>query len=327
MSHDSEIQGELRSARSFTREIAPHWQERFARSLFRRALPQKKPARVLDIHCAHAHTTTRLLESLHPESQVLALQADPALFGVAQSKLLPHKRRVHLREGNFDLVTTFPDQQFEFICANLVLGQSVPDWQQGLSEIHRLLAPGGQARASLALAGTWSDATQIVLRVLKSHGAHWAHEQLLELESKWPTPQALLATLGELVEDPGDIDLEVDRFELLFSNARDFFRAALVETGPLAIWRALLKHQPDPGAMLWHFREAFDAYYEGHVLALPVVVGVATMRKNRTKRKRNPLSHEALASFPQLRRLCFGRERSGELPLPPLPASESHNPS
>lgn len=320
VSQELEQHGESRSARSFTTDIAPHWDERIGKLLFRRALPKKAPARVLDIHCAHGYTTQTLVEGLHPDSQVLALQADPSLAALAQSKLRACKHRVHLREGNFDDVTALPDGQFEFVCANLVLGQSVPDWKLGLSEIYRVLAPGGQARASLTLQGTWHDATQLVLEQLAAHNATWAHDQLQAIQSNWPQPKAVLEHLQSLVHDPGDIDLEIDRFEILFSSARDFFRAPLVEHGPLALWRALLRKHPDPGAMLWRLREAFDAHYEGHVLALPIVAGVATLRKPKNKRRRKALTQESLAPYPQLRRLCYPPQKTGVPTSPTTPS-------
>lgn len=320
VSSSSESQPELISSRTFTHDIAPHWHDRVAQLLFRRPLP-KQESRALDIHCAHGHTTLKLLSGLHPDSQILALGADAGLREFTQRRLQSHKQRVHVHAGNFDEITTFPDEDFDFICANLVLGQSVPDWRQGLAEIYRVLAPGGQARASLALAGTWADATQIVLGVLKAHGATWAHDQLVAIESSWPAPRDVLTQLRALVSDPADIDLEVERFELLFSNARDFFHAPLVEQGPLALWRALVRHRPDCQALLWRMREAFAAYYDGHVIALPVVAGVATVRRTGSgTQTATSLVEQSLAPYPELlalHRAHHPNRVTGESPIAP----------
>lgn len=316
LSQDFEHSGELRSARSFCTDIAPHWDDRFAALLFRRPLPQNQPSRALDIHCAHGQTTLQLLRGLHPESQVLALQADPNLLSIAQGNLLSHKQQVQLRGGNFDEITTLPEGHFDVVCANLVLGQAVPDWELGLAELYRILAPGGQARATLAIRGTWHDATQIALNVFADNQANWAHEQLRLLEQTWPTPHTLLERLRSLAPDPGDSDLNIERFETLFSSARDFFSAPLVEQGPLALWRALLRRHPNPRNMLWQLREAFDAHYENHILALPVVAAVATLRKPKNKRKRKALGQDSLSAYPQLRRLCYG-SRPAESKLQP----------
>lgn len=305
-----ELARERGHARIFVTDVAPHWNERVAKLLFARPLPKSRPARALDVHCAHGDTTLQLLEGLHPKSQVLALQADPGLEPIAQAKLSPHKHRVHLHPGNFDDITTLPDGQFDFVNANLVLGQAVPDWQLGLTELFRLLAPGGQLRATLALKGTWHDATQLTLEVLESHGAQWAHDQLMELELGWPIPRAVLQCMLDLTQDRQDLDLQIDRFEILFANARDFFRAPLVQQGPLAIWRALLRRHQNPKAMLWKLREAFDAHYESHVLALPVVAAVTTLRKPKRKGSRKALSYATLADFPQLQKLNKPKTRS-----------------
>lgn len=314
MSQDFEHPGELRSARSFSTDIAPHWDERFAALLFRRPLPQNQPARALDIHCAHGQTTLKLLRGLHPDSQVLALQADPSLLNIAQGNLLSHKPQVQLRAGNFDEITTLPEGHFDVVCANLVLGQAVPDWELGLAELYRILAPGGQARATLAIRGTWHDATQIALNVFADHRATWAHEQLCLLEKAWPTPHTLLERLHSLAPDHGDSDLNIERFDTLFANARDFFSAPLVDQGPLALWRALLRRHPNPRKMLWQLREAFDAHYERHILALPVVAAVATLRKPKNKRRRRALGQESLSAYPQLRRLRYGSRPADRKP-------------
>lgn len=329
MSHEldypSDLHGEHPSARTFTDEIAPHWHDRVAELMFREPLP-KTPCRALDIHCAHGHTTLTLASSLHPKSQILALQAETSLSPIAQGKLRPHKGRVHLRAGNFDEVTTLADAQFDLICANLVLGHAVPDWQQGLREMHRLLAPGGQARATLALGGTWRDATQIVLDTLSAHQATWAYDQLRAIEKSRPSPKQVLEHAQTLTKDSRDTGLAIERYEILFANARDFFAAPLVQFGPLALWRALVRNHPNPGAVLWGIKEALDAHYEGHVLALPIVAAVATLRKpapNQDERK--PLAYDALKNLPQLRKLRFGAPKSTASPEDLAPPKTSAN--
>lgn len=330
LEHPGELVGEFPSARTFTDEIAPHWNERVAELLFRQPLPKNSPAHAIDIHCAHGHTTLALANKLHPESRILALQAEPSLSPIAQGKLRSHKGRVDLKDGNFDEVTTLADSQFDFVCANLVLGESVPDWQQGFREMYRLLKPGGQARATLALKGTWHDATQLVLETLRTHHANWAHDQLQLIEQNRPTPESILEHTLPLTQDLRDIGVSVERFEILFANARDFFASPLVHFGPLALWRALVRNHQNPGAMLWSIKEAFDAHYENHVLALPIVVSAATLRKpgpDATERK--PLAYEALKSHPQLRKLCFGaptpKATQTDLAPPKASANTSHD--
>ncbi|MBL9099599.1 MAG: methyltransferase domain-containing protein [Myxococcales bacterium] len=266
-----------RVARVIDREIAPIWHDRFARLLVRNlptTLPNAGDVTALDIHCGVGRTTAELLGRLGASSRVLALEPDDILLELAKSRMRPEwKNRVYLKAGNFDDVTTMADDTYNLVVANLVLGET-GDVSTALGEMIRVNRIGGRVLATLPMAGTWDEVEDIFAEVLRDAGLHGAVRRLDRLRELRPTGPQLSMLVRQLGVAEDDFVIEQERFHLLFPSGREFLFAPVVEHGPLRLWKAVIGKDGTPQELFWRLKEAIDAYYTGHVLAVNVLAGL-----------------------------------------------------
>jgi hypothetical protein len=87
------------------------------------------------------------------------------------------------------------------------------------------------------------------------------------------------------LEDAGlvDVHVEIDRWEILFKSAREFFFAPLVEQGPLPQWKQLSGRGDEMQDVFFFTKEAIDAYFKGRVFAVSVVGAAAIGRRPRRR--------------------------------------------
>jgi hypothetical protein len=72
----------------------------------------------------------------------------------------------------------------------------------------------------------------------------------------------------------GQAEITVERWEILFRSAREFFFAPLVELGPLSQWKRIAGRGQDMQDVFFFTKEAIDTYFKGS--AFPVtIVGAA----------------------------------------------------
>lgn len=251
-----------RYARAFVREVAPVWYDRFAR-LIRRELPQRHAGLALDVHCRAGQTSEAILRRSTAQSKLLALQADERLNPHLSDRIEPEwQRRFYVRQGNFDTLLDFPDDEFDLTVANLVLGEEVGDWRAGLTELMRITKPGGRVLATMCLRDTWLECDEIFSEVLQQSGLDDATKLHHRFRQRRPTPDELsrgLATLGLKIDQRV---LVHERFRLLFGSARELLFAPVIESGPLKSWKALTARSPQPSEVLWRFKEALDHYHK-----------------------------------------------------------------
>ena len=132
--HFADIEGELGRLEA---QVANVWSRESA-ALRRQGLPLD--ARVLEIGCGPGFVTERLL-ALVPEGSVTGIDNDEYMVELAGSRLAGLKR-AEVREGSVT-DTGFPDASFDAVTARLVF-QHLPDPKAALSEVRRVLRPGGR---------------------------------------------------------------------------------------------------------------------------------------------------------------------------------------
>ncbi|MEZ4448842.1 MAG: methyltransferase domain-containing protein [Nannocystaceae bacterium] len=266
-----------RVARVIDREIAPVWNDRFARLIYRN-LPQRNGQFVLDLHCGPGHSTAEILQRLDDTSRVLAIEPDETLVEIAKTRVRSEWRnRVYFKAGNFDDVTSMAASTYDLVVANLVLAEGV-ELAPALGELMRVTKPGGHILGTLPLAGTWDEVEDIFAEVLRDAGLTQAVRRLERLRTLRPPAPLLGETLRQLGLGRDHFVVEHERLQMIFPSGREFLFAPVVEHGPLRLWKAIIGSDGSPQELFWRLKESIDTYYAGHVLAVSVVAGLVHIR-------------------------------------------------
>ena len=318
-----------RYARTIDREVAPVWHDRFARLMWRN-LPSLSGGLTLDVHSGPGRTTAELLDRLDERSRIVALEPSEAMRGLARARIPPEaKQRVYLKPGDLADVVDMPDDTYDLVVANLVLGE-VGDLAEALRGLLRVCKPGGTVMVTLPMAETWSEAEDLFAEVLRDAGLSDALDRLQRIVDLRPSGEELARLLAELQVGVDHYVIEQERFELLFRSGREFLFSPLVELGPLRLWKAIIGQGGNPQQLFFRFKETIDAYFKQHPLAVTVAAGVLRIRVPQpgvgAAHDAAEIAGEYWGRYPELDSLWRARER-GDLRLGPEPGAAAKDSS
>ncbi|WP_210365504.1 demethylmenaquinone methyltransferase [Bacillus sp. REN3] len=104
----------------------------------------KKGATALDVCCGTADWTIALAEAAGPEGKVIGLDFSKNMLKIGEEKLKERGlSKVELIHGNA-MELPFEDNTFDFVTIGFGL-RNVPDYNQVLREMYRVVKPGGMA--------------------------------------------------------------------------------------------------------------------------------------------------------------------------------------
>lgn len=114
----------------------------FKRSLVRQAQIQKGH-RVLDLGCGTA-TLTIMIKKMHPEAEVIGLDGDPKILGIARAKVTKAGLDITLNQGMaFEL--PYDNSSFDRVISSLVFHHlTAENKKRTLREVFRVLQPDGE---------------------------------------------------------------------------------------------------------------------------------------------------------------------------------------
>jgi SAM-dependent methyltransferase len=274
-----------RLAKVYDAEVLPVYAARFAEMLLR-ALPAATPAaRVVEIGCATGHLTLELARRFDDASRITAYDEAPPFLEKARAKIAAAAAagagaaagggaggRVTL-ELSPPAPLPLGDGSADLVVSNLAVFEAV-DPRAAVVEAARVLAPGGQALMTGALRGTWIEFLDIYRDVLQDNGKHDSLAALDRYVAALPDGD----TAARWFEEAGlvAVEIAVDRWEILFRSAREFFFAPLIELGPLSRWKQLAGRGEEMQDVFFFTKEAIDAYFKG--TAFPITVVGATVK-------------------------------------------------
>jgi ubiquinone/menaquinone biosynthesis C-methylase UbiE len=273
-----------RLARVYDAEVWPIFAQRFG-ALLLDALDVRPGARVVEVGCATGALTLELAHRFDAATRIIAL--DEAPF-VAQARSKLDKRETSAQAasaargpgsdgGRVTLEVApaaplpLPDASADVVVSNLAAA-AFADPARAVREIARVLAPGGQAIVTTPLRGSWSEFLDIYRDVLLENGTPDSLTALEQYVASLPDGAAATAWL----EAAGlkNVEITVERWEILFRSAREFFFSPLVELGPLSRWKRIAGRGEDMQDVFFFTKEAIDTYFKG--TAFPVtIVGAA----------------------------------------------------
>jgi ubiquinone/menaquinone biosynthesis C-methylase UbiE len=260
-----------RLARVWDAEIAAVYADKFA-ALLLDAVDARPGARVVEVGCATGAVTVVLARRFDAASRVTALDEAPFLAHArARVEKAPEARgRVTFQTGPAAPLP-LPDASADIVVSNLAAG-GFADPARAVRELARVAAPGAQVVLTVPLRGTWAEYLDIYRDVLLENGTPESVAALEQYIASLPDGAAAAAWLT--AAGLGQVEIAVERWEILFRSAREFFFAPLIELGPLSRWKRIAGRGEDMQDVFFFTKEAIDTYFKG--TAFPVtIVGAA----------------------------------------------------
>ncbi|MBI2955861.1 MAG: methyltransferase domain-containing protein [Acidobacteria bacterium] len=178
-------------------------------SAFKRRLLQQAGIenghRVLDLGCGTA-TLTLLIKQMHPQAEVIGLDADPTILRLAQAKAARAGLALAL-DCSLASALPYPADSFDRVLSSLFFHHLAPEAKrQAVREIFRVLRPRGELHVA-----DWGRPQNVFMRL------PFFLVQLLD--GFTPTADNLAGRLPEFFRDAGCADVrETSRFATLFGT-------------------------------------------------------------------------------------------------------------
>jgi ubiquinone/menaquinone biosynthesis C-methylase UbiE len=242
------------------------------------ALDPRPGARVVEVGCATGALTVELARRFDARSRVTAIDEAP-FVAQARTKVAGEPTgRVTFAVGPAAPLA-LPDDSADIAVSNLAAAD-FPEPARAVRELGRVLARGGQAFVTAPLRGSWAEFLDIYRDVLLENGTPESVAALDRYIASMPDG----ATAVTWLEGAGltDVELTVQRWEILFKSAREFFFAPLVELGPLSRWKRIAGRGEDMQDVFFFTKEAIDTYFHGR--AFPITIVGALLRGKKPDR-------------------------------------------
>jgi SAM-dependent methyltransferase len=237
-----------------------------------RELDPRPATTVLEIGCATGELTLELARRLDEASQVTALELSAPLAARAQAKIAATprtRRRVSIVQTATPLHPTLvlPDSTFDVCVSNLGLADA-PEPQRTVSELANMLKPGGALLLTVPLRGTWAELLDILREALRDDHRAEALAALDAYVAAFPEGD----TCARWLEEAGlaNVEIAVDRWEVLFQSAREFFFAPLIHLGPLSRWKQIAGRGDEMQDIFFFVKQAIDTYFQGRVFSVTI---------------------------------------------------------
>jgi ubiquinone/menaquinone biosynthesis C-methylase UbiE len=274
---------QARLAKVYDSDVLPLYGRRFGQLALRR-LDLRPAAQVLEIACATGDLTLELGRRLDEASHITALELAAPLLAQARVKLAAVPavaRRVTLHQTATPLHPTLvlPDAEFDMCVSNLGLAEA-EEPARTVTELASMLRPGGQLVLTVPLRGTWAEFLdiyrEILRQVLRQVPRDGGKADSLAALEQYVAAQPDGDTCARWLEQAGltDVEVAVERWELLFKSAREFFFAPIIHEGPLSRWKHIAGRGDEMQDVFFFTKEAIDAYFAGGIFSVTVVGAV-----------------------------------------------------
>ena len=266
-----------RLAKVYDGEILPAYAARFG-ALLMRHVPPRPRARVVEVGCATGQVTRELATRLGAGSHLTALDAGVAFVNEARARIEAEAGAhapVTFQVGD-PMALPVDDEAADIVVSNLAVA-AAPDPGAAVEEMTRVLVPLGEAVITTPLRGSWTEFLDLFRDVLRESGRSQNLAAIDRYVASLPDGDAAVRWLEQA--GLGNVELEVERWEILFKTAREFFFSPLVELGPLSGWKRLAGAGDDMQDAFFFTKEAIDHYFKGRPFAVTVVGAAVWGRK------------------------------------------------
>ncbi len=238
------------------------------------SLAESEGAQVVHLHC-HTGYPDRGIAMRLPGSYIVGVDTSAAALELARAKAATMPDM----SSEYRLVDSLPADLPEAAFSHgLVMHPlaSGDDRRILLEELHRLLAPHGQALVAMPLRGSFQEITDLLREYSLKHDDAEVGRAVDAATQVRPTVEVLGGELEDLGFDFVDVSLRPTT--LRFQSGRDFFEDPVARLVILPEIRLDLKLE-NAEAALAYVRLAIDKYWSDGPFELSINVGCATGRK------------------------------------------------
>jgi hypothetical protein len=138
-----------------------------------------------------------------------------------------------------------------------------------------MLKPGGELLLTVPLRGTWGELLDIYREILRDLLRDGRRSEALAALDAYVAAFPEGDTCARWLEDAGlcNVEIAVDRWEVLFQSAREFFFAPLILLGPLSRWKQIAGRGDEMQDIFFFVKQAIDTYFEGRVFSVTIAGG------------------------------------------------------
>jgi ubiquinone/menaquinone biosynthesis C-methylase UbiE len=194
---------------------------------------------VLDVLCGTGSVTAALIRRPGKEGlRVVAIDWAPGLLDVARRKIGDAAgRRVFFRSEMDEGRLPFDSDVYDLVVSNLGLLE-VPEPRRLLSEMARVAKPGAAVLCTLPMRGSFTEVEALLEEVLREAQLSDAVGRLREHRSWLPSATEARSWLAEA--GLTEVRVDCEPYSLLFGGGQELLGAAVVEYGPLPLWREVI---------------------------------------------------------------------------------------
>ena len=265
---------EAADAAVFETFVVPRYLRPFA-ELALSMLAKSEEAQVAHIDCRTGYPDGEITERL-PGSHLFGCDPSVSAIELARAKAATDRGFVaDYRVSTQGAPTPFPEAVFSHaFCLHPL---SRPDDRTVLiAELHRILAPHGQALIAMPLRGSFAELADLLREYALKHEAIPLTDAVDRASFGRPTVELLGAELERA--EFGFVDVEVKASQLEWRSGRDFYEDPVARLVLFPEFRAQLGVE-DLGAAWEYVRDAIDKYWSDSMFELTVNVGCASGRK------------------------------------------------
>ena len=266
-----EAQMTAQDAAVFDAHVVPRYNALFGRMLLAE-IPQGERRQVLDVGCGTGYPALEVLRRLGDGGRVIAIDSHGALVDLARRRALAETgRRIFFKVESPEALT-FGDDVFDLVIGNLVLAGH-PQPELALSEMLRVLSPGGTLVLTHALEGTFEEINDAFRELALKRDDSALLSRVDRIGARYPSPSTLEAVLRNAGFE--DVQVKTEEFQIPFASAAQIFADPAIRFNALPEWRWVAGFEAASEEVLGLVERTLDTYFGGGPLSLRVRGGVA----------------------------------------------------